>query len=131
LARSSKLNDVALELDALEGLLALPWAGCTVSNPKRQNEIRLRSGELHAAAFLEFLATAAGTRVIASHTAIDGVESNQRHHNPQRGKWFACFDSASQRTPQPLDYIQYYLTERKHSALGYLTPQQLDRLHSP
>ncbi len=29
------------------------------------------------------------------------------------------------------DYIHYYLTERKHSALHYLTPQQFERLQTP
>lgn len=29
------------------------------------------------------------------------------------------------------DYIHYYLTERKHSALHYLTPQQFERLQAP
>ena len=26
------------------------------------------------------------------------------------------------------EYIDYYLTERKHSALGYLTPHQFEQL---
>jgi transposase InsO family protein len=29
------------------------------------------------------------------------------------------------------DYVHYYLNERKHSALGYLTPQQFERLQNP
>ena len=29
------------------------------------------------------------------------------------------------------DYIDYYRTERKHSSLGYLTPEQFERLLTP
>ena len=29
------------------------------------------------------------------------------------------------------DYLNYYLTQRKHSALDYLTPQQFERLQQP
>ena len=37
----------------------------------------------------------------------------------------------SQESTEDLsEYIQYYNTERKHSAIGYLTPSQFEAVHA-